>query len=98
MYDQTKTLTLTGMLTSLWPRPIMPNFTSIWLDRRETARDKDASRRLRNGNGGAAAGAARNYGREFPAGVVFSVKLNPLRDGSNFGSKAETAPSPMPNG
>ena len=24
----------------------------------------------------------------FPAGTIFSVKVNPLRDGSNFGSKA----------
>jgi hypothetical protein len=26
----------------------------------------------------------------FPAGTIFSVKMNPLRDGSNFGSRIAT--------
>jgi hypothetical protein len=37
---------------------------------------------------GAAAVAAQGItAASFPAGTIFSVKLNPLRDGSNFGSR-----------
>lgn len=38
----------------------------------------------------AGAAAVANQGitvTSFPAGTIFSVKLNPLRDGSNFGSR-----------
>jgi len=28
----------------------------------------------------------------FPAGTIFSVKINPMRDGSNFGSRAGNTP------
>ena len=28
----------------------------------------------------------------FPAGTIFSVKINPMRDGSNFGSRAGATP------
>jgi hypothetical protein len=37
---------------------------------------------------GAAAVAAQGItAASFPVGTIFSVKLNPLRDGSNFGSR-----------
>ena len=37
---------------------------------------------------GAAAVATQGItAASFPAGTIFSVKLNPLRDGSNFGSR-----------
>jgi hypothetical protein len=42
---------------------------------------------------GAAAMAEQGISADtFPAGTIFSVKLNPMRDGSNFGSRAGGTP------
>ena len=90
MYDQSKTITWTGVMTRLVAQanhaeihfvPIGPN-----------------GKPLRGNDGkpitwgvemaGAAAVAEQGItGASFPAGTIFSVRLNPLRDGSNFGAR-----------
>ena len=91
MYDQTKTLTLTGVAHQFVAQANHAelHFYLVGPDGK-VARDKD-NKLVDYGMemGGAAAMAQQGITAEsFPANVVFSVKLNPLRDGSNFGSKA----------
>jgi len=91
MYDQTKTLTLTGIAHQFVAQANHAelHFYLVAPDGKP-AKDKDG-KPVDYGMemGGAAAMAQQGITAEsFPSGVVFSVKLNPLRDGSNFGSKA----------
>jgi hypothetical protein len=91
MYDQTKVLTLTGIAHQFVAQANHAelHFYLVGPDGKP-AKDKDG-KPVDYGMemGGAAAMAQQGITAEsFPAGVVFSVKLNPLRDGSNFGSKA----------
>jgi hypothetical protein len=90
MYDQTKTVTLTGVMTRFVAQAnhAEMHFVPLGPD----------GKAMRGGDGkpitwgvemaGAAAVAAQGItAASFPAGTIFSVKLNPLRDGSNFGSR-----------
>jgi len=95
MYDQTKTLTFTGVATQFIAQAnhaelhfyeIGPNGKLV--------KDKD-------GNNidygvemmGAAAMAQQGItAATFPAGTIFSVKVNPMRDGASFGSRAGGTP------
>ena len=90
MYDQTKTVTLTGVMTRFVAQAnhAEMHFVPLGPD----------GKALRGADGkpitwgvemaGAAAVAAQGITTaSFPSGTVFSVKLNPLRDGSNFGSR-----------
>ena len=90
MYDQTKTVTLTGVLTRFVAQANHAEIHFVPLN----AEGKP----LRGADGkpvtwgvemqGAAAVATQGITvASFPAGTIFSVKLNPLRDGSNFGSR-----------
>lgn len=93
MYDQTKTLTFTGVLTRLVSQanhaelhfvPLGPDGKPI--------RGKDG-KYVNWGVEMAGAAAIATQGitvTSFPAGTIFSVKINPLRDGSNFGSRTGT--------
>jgi hypothetical protein len=90
MYDQTKTLTWTGVVTRFVAQanhaeihfvPLGPDGKAI--------RDKDG-KPITWGVEMAGAAAVAQQGitvKSFPAGTVFSVRMNPLRDGSNFGSR-----------
>src|SRR5881628_1343366 len=91
MYDQTKTVTWTGVMTRFVAQAnhAEMHFVPLGPD----------GKPLRGSDGkpitwgvemaGAAAVAAQGItASSFPAGTIFSVKLNPLRDGSNFGSRA----------
>ena len=90
MYDQTKTVTWTGIMTRFVSQAnhAEMHFVPINAD----------GKPLRGADGkpvtwgvemaGAAAVAAQGITvAGFPAGTIFSVHLNPMRDGSNFGSR-----------
>jgi hypothetical protein len=90
MYDQTKTDVLTGVAYQFVAQANHAeiHFYLVGSDGK-LAKDKDG----KNVDwgvemAGAAAVAAQGItAASFPVGTIFSVKLNPLRDGSNFGSR-----------
>ena len=90
MYDQTKTVTMTGVLTRFVAQanhaeihfvPLGPDSKPVrGADGKPTVWGVEMA--------GAAAVAAQGVtAASFPAGTIFSVKLNPLRDGNSFGSR-----------
>ena len=90
MYDQTKTVTLTGVAYQFVAQANHAeiHFYLIGPDGK-LAKEKDG-KNVDYGieMAGAAAVAAQGItAASFPAGTIFSVKLNPLRDGSTFGSR-----------
>jgi hypothetical protein len=91
MYDQTKVVTLTGVVRQFVPQANHAelHFLLIADDRKGLAKAKDG-KYVEWGveMAGTAAVAQQGItGTTFGPGTVFSVKLNPLRDGSNFGSR-----------
>ena len=91
MYDQTKVVTLTGVAKQFVPQANHAELHFILLapDHRGLAKGADG-KYVEWGveMAGTAAVAQQGItGTTFGAGTVFSVKLNPLRDGSNFGSR-----------
>ena len=90
MYDQTKTVVLTGVAHQFVSQANHAelHFYVIGADGK-LSKDKDG-KYIDWGveMAGAAAMAQQGITAEtFPAGTIFSVKMNPLRDGSNFGSR-----------
>ena len=90
MYDQTKTVTWTGVVTRYVAQANHAelHFVPIGSDGKPE-RGPDG-KYITWGVEMAGAAAIAQQGitvNTFPAGTVFSVKLNPLRDGSNFGSR-----------
>src|SRR5579863_3185355 len=90
MYDQNKTITLTGVAYQFVAQANHAeiHFYLIGADG-HLAKDKDG-KNVDYGieMAGAAAVAAQGItAASFPVGTIFSVKMNPLRDGSNFGSR-----------
>ena len=95
MYDQTKTLTFTGVTTQFIGQANHAelHFYVIGpdgkLERGTDGKPKDYGVEMM----GAAAMAQQGISADtFPAGTIFSVKLNPMRDGSAFGSRAGGTP------
>ena len=91
MYDQNKTVTLTGAAKQFVAQANHAeiHFVLIAPDRKGFAKDADG-KYVEWGVEMAGAAAVAQQGitaESFKAGTVFSVKLNPLRDGSNFGSR-----------
>jgi hypothetical protein len=91
MYDQTKVVTLTGVMKQFVPQANHAELHFILLapDHKALAKGNDG-KYVEWGveMAGTAAIAQQGItGTSFPAGTVFSVHLNPLRDGSNFGSR-----------
>jgi len=90
MYDQNKTVTLTGVVTQFVAQANHAelHFYAVGSDGKLT---KDAAGKYVSWGvemAGAAAVAQQGVTTAtFGAGTVFSVKLNPLRDGSNYGSR-----------
>jgi Family of unknown function (DUF6152) len=90
MYDQTKTLTLTGVAYQFVAQANHAeiHFYLVGPDGK-LVKDKDG----KNADWGvemAGAAAVAQQGitsDSFPVGTIFSLKMNPLRDGSNFGSR-----------
>src|SRR5882672_8028247 len=91
MYDQSKTITLTGVVRQFVAQANHAeiHFVLIAPDRKGVARTPDG-KPVEWGVEMAGAAAVAQQGitaASFGVGTVFSVKLNPLRDGSNFGSR-----------
>jgi uncharacterized protein DUF6152 len=91
MYDQTKTVTLTGVVTRFVAQANHAelHFVLIAPDRKALAKGEDG-KYVQWGVEMAGAAAVAQQGitaATFGVGTVFSVRLNPLRDGSNFGSR-----------
>jgi hypothetical protein len=91
MYDQTKTVVLTGAVKQLSPQANHAELSFYLLapDRKGIAKTPDG-KYVEWGveMAGAAAVAAQGITTTaFGQGTVFSVKLNPMRDGTNFGSR-----------
>jgi len=91
MYDQTKTVVLTGAAKQFVAQANHAelHFILIAPDRKGLAKGPDG-KYVEWGVEMAGAAAVAQQGitaESFKVGTVFSVKLNPLRDGSNFGSR-----------
>ena len=90
MYDQNKTLVLTGVAYQFVAQANHAeiHFYLVGPDGK-LVKDKEG----KNADWGvemAGAAAMAQQGiteKSFPPGTIFSVKMNPLRDGSNFGSR-----------
>src|ERR1700680_1495398 len=93
MYDQTKTVTLTGVAHQFVAQANHAelHFYLVSPDGKlaKGADGKNVDYGIEMA--GAAAVAAQGITADtFPVGTIFSVKVNPLRDGSNFGSRVGT--------
>ena len=93
MYDETKIVVLTGVAHQFVAQANHAelHFYLIGVDGKLT-KDKDG-KYVDWGVEMAGAAAMAQQGitaATFPAGTIFSVKMNPLRDGSNFGSRIAT--------
>ena len=90
MYDQNKTITLTGVAYQFVAQANHAELHFYLVGPNgKLARDKDG-KYVDWGVEMAGAAAVAQQGitaASFPPGTIFSVKLNPLRDGSNFGSR-----------
>ena len=90
MYDQTRTLVLTGVAYQFVAQANHAeiHFYLVGPDGK-LATDKDGKKTDWGVEmAGAAAVAAQGItAAAFPVGTIFSVKMNPLRDGSNYGSR-----------
>jgi hypothetical protein len=93
MYDQTKTVTLTGVAHTFVAQAnhaelhfylVLPDGT---LSKGADGKYVDWGVEM----AGAAAVAQQGItAAAFPVGTIFSVKMNPMRDGTNFGSRTGT--------
>jgi len=91
MYDQSKTVTLTGVVKQFVAQANHAelHFYLVAPDRKGVAKGADG-KYVEWGvemQGAAAVAQQGITATTFGAGTVFSVKVNPLRDGSNFGSR-----------
>jgi Family of unknown function (DUF6152) len=90
MYDQTKTITLTGVAHQFVAQANHAEL-HFYLVGADGKLAKGADGKYVDWGvemAGAAAVAQQGITAEtFPVGTIFSVKINPLRDGSNFGSR-----------
>ena len=91
MYDQTKTVTLTGVTYQYVAQANHAelHFYLIGPDGK-LAKGKDG-KNVDYGIEMAGAAAVAQQGitaASFPAGTIFSAKVNPMRDGTSFGSRA----------
>src|SRR5438128_6627996 len=91
MYDQSKTVTLTGVVRQFVGQANHAelHFVLVAPDRKGLAKGDDG-KYVEWGVEMAGAAAVAQQGitaAAFGVGTVFSVKVNPLRDGSNFGSR-----------
>ena len=94
MYDDTKTVVLTGVAHQFVAQANHAelHFYLLGADGK-LAKDKDG-KYVDWGVEMAGAAAMAQQGitaATFPVGTIFSVKVNPLRDGSNFGSRIGTS-------
>jgi hypothetical protein len=91
MYDQSKTVTFTGVSIRFVPQANHAEIHFVPLGADGQPMRNEEGRPVTWGveMAGAAAVAAEGITTaNFPNGTIFSVTLNPLRDGRNFGSRA----------
>ena len=91
MYDQTKTVTVTGAVKQYVPQANHAEFHVYVLtqDRKGIEKGKDG-KFVEYGVEMAGTAQLERQGvsaSTFPVGTVISFKVNPLRDGSNFGAR-----------
>jgi hypothetical protein len=89
MYDMTKTVTFTGVLTSFVSQANHAEIHFVPLGSDAKPQRGSDGKYVSWGveMGGAAAMANQGISvNTFPRGTIFSVNLHPLRDGKNFGS------------
>jgi hypothetical protein len=90
MYDQSKTITWTGVMTRFVAQANHAEIHFVPLGPDGKPLRGSDGKPVQWGVEMAGAAAVAEQGitaASFPAGTIFSVKLNPLRDGSNFGSR-----------
>ena len=91
MYDQAKVVTVTGVVKQYVPQANHAEFHLYTLapDHKSLAKGKDGKYVEWGVEMAGTAQLERQgvTGSSFPAGTVISVKVNPLRDGSNFGAR-----------
>jgi hypothetical protein len=90
MYDQTKTVTVTGVVTRFVAQANHAELHFYAVGPDGKLMKDSAGKYVSWGVEMAGAAAVAQQGitaSTFGAGTVFSVKLNPLRDGSNYGSR-----------
>jgi hypothetical protein len=90
MYDQTKTVVLTGIMTRFVSQANHAELHFVPIGPDGKAMRGSDGKPITWGVEMAGSAAIAQQGitvAAFPAGTIFSVKLNPLRDGSNFGSR-----------
>ena len=90
MYDQTKTVTWTGVMTRFVAQANHAEIHFVPLGPDGKPLRGSDGKPITWGVEMAGAAAVANQGitvAGFAAGTIFSVRLNPLRDGSNFGSR-----------
>ena len=91
MYDQTKVVTLTGVIKQFVPQANHAelHFMLLAPDHKSLAKGEDGKYVEWGVEMAGTAQLERQgiNGKTFGPGTVFSVRLNPLRDGSNFGAR-----------
>lgn len=92
MYDQSKTVTITGVVKQFVPQANHAEFHVYLLtaDRKGIEKGKDG-KYVEWGVELAGTAQLERQGvsaSTYPQGTVISIKINPLRDGSNFGARA----------
>jgi hypothetical protein len=91
MYDQSKTVTVTGVVKQYVPQANHAEFHLVVLnaERKGFEQGKDGKPVEFGVEMAGTAQLERQgvTGATFPPGTVISVKVNPLRDGSNFGAR-----------
>jgi hypothetical protein len=94
MYDQNKVVTLTGVMKQYVPQANHAelHFYILAPDHKDLAKGKDGKYVEWGAEMAGTAQMERQgvSGATFGAGTVFSIHLNPLRDGSNFGARVGT--------
>ena len=91
MYDQSKTVTITGVVRQFVPQANHAEFRVYVLnaERKGLEKGKDG-KEVEYGVEMAGTAQLERQGvsaATFPVGTVISFKVNPLRDGSNFGAR-----------
>jgi len=90
MYDQTKTVTWTGVMTRFVAQANHAEMHFVPLGPDGKPLRGSDGKPITWGVEMAGAAAVAQQGitvAAFPAGTIFSVRLSPMRDGSNFGSR-----------
>jgi hypothetical protein len=90
MYDQSKTVTVTGAVKQYVPQANHAEFHLVLLNAERKGFEKKDGKEVEWGVEMAGTAQLERQGvtgSTFPPGTVISVKVNPLRDGSNFGAR-----------